>query len=377
MRRICTVLLLSVLWPCMAMADEFDQGLATLWEVLWHQSGTPTRIVRWEGDIRVRIFGLNAAAHREHTLEALRAVTGESGVKLTDVSDQPDAARTANLSVEITSDNALEDNQPCVTYLDFSAETKINSASVQMRSKDAWRCAYHEAMHVMGVRGHPAGQTVLSYFPWKIDGLLFGRLVRDELTDSRSFITDAGGAPVYDANVGFDGAAWNAAGLTFSIDRHSEFLVGIKASGAMAGWQTRLNLSHYWIDTQDTRTANFFFTFAQDGGGSQRLQGDTGWWTFDAGIERDFARSHLAFGVDANQYSSRRDDYLTSNWRTAATPGSIARSSSMLLPRPRNHAVGGCSRSTMRRGLCRRGLNFSVFEVPARPSEERRRALAG
>jgi len=24
----------------------------------------------------------------------------------------------------------------------------------------------------MGVRGHPAGQTVLSYFPWKVDGLL-------------------------------------------------------------------------------------------------------------------------------------------------------------------------------------------------------------
>jgi hypothetical protein len=156
----------------MAMADEFDQGLATLWEVLWHQSGTPTRIVRWEGDIRVRIFGLNSAAHREHTLEALRAVTGEAGVKLTDVSDQPDAARVANLSVEITSDNALEDNQPCVTYLDFRSEAKIDSATVQMRAKDAWRCAYHEAMHVMGVRGHPAGQTVLSYFPWKVDALL-------------------------------------------------------------------------------------------------------------------------------------------------------------------------------------------------------------
>ena len=172
MRRICTVLLLSVLWPCLAMADEFDQGLATLWEVLWHQSGTPTRIVRWEGDIRVRIHGLNAAAHREHTLEALRAVTGEAGVKLVDVSDQADASRVANLSVEITADNMLEDNQPCVTYLDFSTETKINSATVQMRAKDAWRCAYHEAMHVMGVRGHPAGQTVLSYFPWKVDALL-------------------------------------------------------------------------------------------------------------------------------------------------------------------------------------------------------------
>ena len=43
---------------------------------------------------------------------------------------------------------------------------------MQMRSKDVWRCAYHEAMHVMGVRGHPAGKTVLSYFPTKVDGLL-------------------------------------------------------------------------------------------------------------------------------------------------------------------------------------------------------------
>jgi hypothetical protein len=171
MRRICWGLLLASLLPCAAMADEFDQGLATLWEVLWHQSGTPTRIVRWENDIRVRILGVNAAAHREHTLQALRAVTGEAGVKLIDVSGQPNE-NTANLSVEITADHALEDNQPCVTYLDFRTETRIESATIQMRSKDAWRCAYHEAMHVMGVRGHPAGQTVLSYFPWKIDGLL-------------------------------------------------------------------------------------------------------------------------------------------------------------------------------------------------------------
>ena len=154
------------------MADAFDQGLATLWEVLWHQSGTPTRIVRWENDIRVRVHGLNAEVHREHTLQALRAVTTEAGIKLIDVSALPEAEQAANLNVEITPDNSLEDNQPCVTYLDFKTETRIDSAVVQMRAKDAWRCAYHEAMHVMGVRGHPAGQTVLSYFPWKIDGLL-------------------------------------------------------------------------------------------------------------------------------------------------------------------------------------------------------------
>jgi hypothetical protein len=172
MRRICWGLCLAMWLPSAALADEFDQGLATLWEVLWHQSGTPTRVVRWESDIRVKIGGLNAAAHREHTLHALRTVTAEAGVKLIDVTGLPEAEQAPNLTVDIVGDTQLEDNQPCVTFLDFRTETRIESASIQMRGRDAWRCAYHEAMHMMGVRGHPAGQTVLSYFPWKIDGLL-------------------------------------------------------------------------------------------------------------------------------------------------------------------------------------------------------------
>ena len=158
--------------PAQAQSDEFDQGMGTMWEVLWHQSGTPTRLVRWEQDIRVRISGVHLQTHKAHTLEALRAVGAEAGIRVIDVSDRTDAAQVANLSIEITPDHMLEDNQPCVTFLNFYSETKIDSAAVQMRSKDAWRCAYHEAMHVMGVRGHPAGKTVLSYFPWKVDGLL-------------------------------------------------------------------------------------------------------------------------------------------------------------------------------------------------------------
>jgi len=158
--------------PAFAQADEFDQGMGTLWEVLWHQSGTPTRLVRWEQEMRVRMVGINLGTHREHTMQAMRAVAGEAGVKLLDVTDRPDAAQVANVSIEITPDHMLEDNQPCVTFLNFYSETRIESAAIQMRSRDAWRCAYHEAMHVMGVRGHPAGKTVLSYFPWKVDGLL-------------------------------------------------------------------------------------------------------------------------------------------------------------------------------------------------------------
>ena len=171
MRSGCWGLLLALLLPLTARADEFGQGLQTLWEVMWHQSGTPTRIVRWESDMRVRFTGVNVAAHREHMMEALRTVAGESHVRIADVTGTAEE-NSANVTVEITPDSALEDNQPCVTLLDFKTETRIDAASVQMRDRDAWRCAFHESMHVMGVRGHPAGQTVLSYFPWKLDGLL-------------------------------------------------------------------------------------------------------------------------------------------------------------------------------------------------------------
>jgi hypothetical protein len=169
---VTAVMAAAMLSPALAQTDEFEQGMGTMWEVLWHQSGTPTRLVRWEQEMKVRIFGVNLAAHKQHTLQALRDVAAESGVKITDVSDRSDAAQVANVSIEITPDSMLEENQPCVTYLNFQTETRIDSAAMQMRNRDAWRCAYHEAMHVMGVRGHPAGKTVLSYFPAKVDGLL-------------------------------------------------------------------------------------------------------------------------------------------------------------------------------------------------------------
>lgn len=171
-RKFWTLLLAVLLAPCAALAaDETEAGLATLWEALWHQSGTPTRIVRWEGEIRFQLTGVDLPQHRDYILKALRTVTDEAGVKLVDVTDRPNADTLSNLKVEVVSDNALEDNQPCVTYLDFRTEDKVDTASLQMRSKDVWRCSYHEAMHLMGVRGHPSGKTVLSYFPSKVDGL--------------------------------------------------------------------------------------------------------------------------------------------------------------------------------------------------------------
>ena len=166
------LLLAAACLPGVTRADDQtgESALDTLWESLWHQSGVPTRVVRWEGEIRMRLSGVNAGAHRETVLQALQAVTQDTGVRLVDVTGQPGAQ--ANLSVEITHDTAMQDNQPCATTLEFRHESRIDAAVVRMRGRDVWRCAHHEAMHVMGVRGHPAGATVLSYFPVKVDALL-------------------------------------------------------------------------------------------------------------------------------------------------------------------------------------------------------------
>lgn len=168
---VLAVLAAAVFTPVLAQDDPFERNMNTMWEVLWHQSGTATRLVRWEQDLRVRVHGVNAAAHRHQALQALRDVAAETGLKVVDVSDSADAAQTANVNVEITSDTALSDNQPCETRLNFRTETTLDSVTMQMRSGEVWRCAYHEAMHVMGVRGHPEGETVLSYFSRKVDRL--------------------------------------------------------------------------------------------------------------------------------------------------------------------------------------------------------------
>ena len=165
------LLAFAAVFPAVSRADAFDQGMDTLWEVLWHQSGTATRLVRWEQDIKVRVHGTNVAAHKAHVLKALNDVAAEAHVKVTDVSDAPDAAQQANVSIEIVPDSQLSENQPCETRLNFATETRLDSVTTQMREGDESRCAYHEAMHMMGVRGHPEGATVLSYFATQVEGL--------------------------------------------------------------------------------------------------------------------------------------------------------------------------------------------------------------
>jgi hypothetical protein len=65
-------------------------------------------------------------------------------------------AQQANVSIEITANDALADRQPCENAAELS-EPRTSSSRSPCRCATAKRGAapYHEVMHVMGVRGHP------------------------------------------------------------------------------------------------------------------------------------------------------------------------------------------------------------------------------
>jgi len=155
---------------------------------------------------------------------------------------------------------------------------------------------------------------------WTIEGLGFLWKTRQELTDPRSFLTDANGNAVYQGRVSYEGQVWNATGLNFSTSRRTEYLAGFKLAGPLAGWQVSANVSHYWIPTQDARTSINYATGASSGAGTRTIQDDPGWWTGDATAERALGAHKIALGLNANLYETAQQTFSTANWRTASDP---------------------------------------------------------
>jgi iron complex outermembrane receptor protein len=153
---------------------------------------------------------------------------------------------------------------------------------------------------------------------WTIEGLGFIWKTRQDLTDPRSFLTDANGEPVYQGKVSVGGKVWNATGLNFSTMERTEYLAGLKLAGPLAGWNVSANLSHYGIPDQDSRTSTTYATGASSGAGTQTIQGNPGWWTGDLTMERRLGAHALAFGLNANAYETAQETFATSNWRSAA-----------------------------------------------------------
>lgn len=154
-----------------ARADRLDDDLNTVWEATWDQRGTPSRLIRWQQPIRYRFVDERETRQRETVVAALTSAAEAAGVAIGPAGASDSVGSQANLDIEFVDEHSMGESVSCVVN-HRSRAFAITSARLKLRPSEAWSCAHHEAMHVMGVLGHPSGRTVLSYFPWRRDVLL-------------------------------------------------------------------------------------------------------------------------------------------------------------------------------------------------------------
>lgn len=164
-------------WP--AWADQLDDNLQTVWEVLWDQRGTPSRLLLWDKNKKVTysIAGPGAKQNKNHIENAIKAVSDSSGVTFVELENAANGQlnEPAMLTIDVGNDKDFEgenSNTPCYAKTLKLSDFRLEKMTVKMHTTGAWNCAFHEMMHAMGLKGHPSGKTVLSYFKWRRDILM-------------------------------------------------------------------------------------------------------------------------------------------------------------------------------------------------------------
>jgi Sel1 repeat len=159
-----------------ARADKLDDDLQTTWEALWDQSGSPVYLLRWNSakTVTYQIFGPAAEQHRGHIFKALTSASELTGLQFEELAASSSISSTATstsamLDIEVVNDAQMQDTMPCWMRPVRWSGFMFDKVQLKLRSKDAWRCTFHEMMHAMGLAGHPSGRTVLSYFSYRTD----------------------------------------------------------------------------------------------------------------------------------------------------------------------------------------------------------------
>jgi hypothetical protein len=157
---------LTIGFSSVALSKDYEDEFDTLWESLWSQGGSPQEVVRWPlGVVKYRFFGVNLGVHRGTVQRAVEAAAEFSGLKFENVSELPDAEKLAQLHIEIVANNGdVSPGTPCYVRTNAMKNWELQNVALRMRDDTAYRCNFHEMMHAMGVKGHPSGKTVLSYF---------------------------------------------------------------------------------------------------------------------------------------------------------------------------------------------------------------------
>jgi hypothetical protein len=150
-----------VLPQSLARADDDSYFLRFAWESFWQQGGYPRPVAKWREPIRVKFSGASIDRHKTFAMGDLAEVAEVAGISISEAAAD-DASANMVVEVMATAD-ALPRNQPCQTRV-TTRNGAIARVHIQATESALRRCMLHEAMHAMGVPGHPLANSVLTYF---------------------------------------------------------------------------------------------------------------------------------------------------------------------------------------------------------------------
>jgi len=145
-----------------AGAAEITETLNVVWEVFWQQQGYVQAVSKWRDPIRVSFSGVASERHKPFALGELLKAARAAGLEL----KEADAAGPpANFEVEFVADDLTRVGFyfACRTVRTPAAGV-IRRVKIIAEERSLRGCMLHEAMHALGIPGHPRGSSILSYY---------------------------------------------------------------------------------------------------------------------------------------------------------------------------------------------------------------------
>jgi hypothetical protein len=138
------------------------ETLNLVWEVFWQQQGYLQPVSKWRDPIRVSFSGVARERHKRFALGELLKAARAAGL---DLAEADPSGPPANFEVEFVADDLTR-----VGFYFACRTVRTPAAGVVRRVKiiaeerSLRGCMLHEAMHALGMVGHPRGGSILSYY---------------------------------------------------------------------------------------------------------------------------------------------------------------------------------------------------------------------
>ena len=155
---------------------------------------------------------------------------------------------------------------------------------------------------------------------WMVEALGVYWLTDSDETNPKSYLRDGAGNVVTSGAVNVDGTIYGVSALRFSINKREELLTGIRVEGPILGWDTRTNVSKFWILKDADRGATNYANGTSNGAGIFTDQVDPNWIALDFLAEHAYGNHNISIGATANRYETETDIFSTTAWRDIANP---------------------------------------------------------